>query len=152
MPKSKKPRKAYRPRNTEGPVLPVVFRFSAKAETDLQAIPHVELDAMMKGKGTEYSLGAINFRINCGYVLSGETFENEEVRTDMEAGLAASRAVIARWRETGKIGCTGEQFRAIGQALAWCDEMQKASTRRELLHACEIVDRVTEWKLYHGQN
>lgn len=133
-------------------MLPVVFRFSAQAELDLQTIPHVELDAMMRGEGTEYSLGAVNFRINCGYVLAGETFENESLRADMEAGIAASRAVIARWRESGKIGCTGEQFRAIGQALVACDAMQKASTRRELLHACEIVDRVTEWKLYHGRD
>lgn len=152
MPKSKKPRKAYRPRNTEGPVLPVTFRFSAKAEMDLQTIPHVELDAMMRGEGTEYSLGAVNFRINCGYVLVGESFESEAVRADMEAGIVAMRAVVKRWREIGKIGCTGEQFRAIGQALVWCDEMQKVSTRRELLHACGIVDRVTEWKLYHGQD
>lgn len=152
MPKSKKPRKAYRPRNAEGPVLPVVFRFSAEAETNLQTIPHVELNAMMRGDGTEYSLGAVNFRINCGYVLAGESFENESVRVDMEAGLAAIRAVVKRWRETGRIGCTGEQFRAIGQALVWCDEMQKVSTRRELLHACEIVDRVVEWKLRNGQD
>ena len=150
MPKSKKPRKAYRRRNVEGPVLPVVFRFSAKAELDLQTIPHVELDAMMRGEGTEYSLGAVNFRINCGYVLAGEAFEDEQLRVDMEAGLAAIRAVIDRWRENGRIGCTGEQYRAIGQALNICDEMQKVSTRRELLHACNVVDRVVEWKLKNG--
>ncbi len=147
MPQSKKPRKKYRPRHTEGPQLPVNIRFSAQAELDLQTIPHVELNAMMRGEGNWYSLSAINFRINCGYVLAGETFENPETRADMEAGLGAIRAVIDRWYETNKVGCTGEQFRAIGQALVWCDAMQKAATRRELLHACEVVERVTEWKL-----
>lgn len=150
MPKSRKPRKRYRPQNAEGPILPVVFRFSAKAELDLQTIPHVELDAMMRGEGTEYSLGAINFRINCGYVLSGETFEDPVLREKMEEGLGAIRAVIDRWRESGKIGCTGEQFRAIGAALTLCDEMQLVCTRRELLEACRIVDRVVEWKLSNG--
>lgn len=131
-------------------MLPVVFRFSAKAELDLQTIPHVELDAIMRGAGTEYSLGAVNFRINCGYVLAGETFEDPQLRVEMEKGLAAIRAVIDRWRDSGKIGCTGEQFRAIGEALVLCDDMQVMCTRRELLNACEIVDRVVEWKLSNG--
>lgn len=151
MGQTKKPRKRYRPKSPEGPQLPVTIRFSSKAETDLQVIPHVELDAIMRGKGTEYSLGAVNFRINCGYVLAGETFADEQLRAAMEAGLNATRAMLERWRTTGRIGCTGEQFRAIGAALELCDAMQLRATRRELRDASNIVERVVEWKLHRGE-
>jgi hypothetical protein len=147
MAKNKRPRKRYKPRHPDGLQLPVTIRFSPKAEMDLQMIPHQELEAVMRGEGTEYSLGAINFRINSGYVLAGETFADPQLRSSMETALGGVHAMIARWKKTGKVGCTGEEFRAIGAGLTLCDEMQLVSTRRELLHATNVVDRVTEWKL-----
>lgn len=144
---NKKPRKKYRPKYVEGPQLPVTFRYSAKSEFDLQMIPHTELDNMLAGTANEFSLGAINFRINWGYVMSGETFDNPEVREAMEKALQACRSIIARYHRIGKVGCTGEEFRHLGDGLRFTDEMQKASTRREQLEAVRIVDAVVDWRL-----
>jgi hypothetical protein len=147
MPQSKKPRKKYRTRHPEGPQLPINIRFSAKAEFDLQFIPHTELDNMLAGTANEFSLGAINFRINWGYVMAGETFDNPEVREALEKALGACRSIIARYHRLGKVGCTGEEYRLVGDALRYTDEMQKASTRREQLAAVQIVDAVVDWRL-----
>ena len=149
MARNKKPRKKYKPRNSTGELeLPVNIRYGPRAELDLQMVPHAELDRMREGTATEYSLGALNFRINCGYVMAGEVFDNPEVRATMEKALVAIRAVIERWRRVGRVGCTMPEFDAIGDGLNVCDAMQKASTRREQVYAMEIVDRVVEWKLY----
>jgi len=149
---NKRPRKKYRPKHVGGNQLPVTIRYSAKSEFDLQFIPHTELDNIMAGTGNEFSLGAINFRINWGYVMSGETFDNPEVRESMERATDAMRSVLNRYERLQKVGCTGEEYRLIGEGLKLTDQMQAASTRREQLEAVRIVDAIVEWKLKGPEN
>lgn len=130
MPKSSKPKKAYRPKYPKGQ-LPIVFRHSAESDRMLQHIPHDELEKMRSGEADEYTINTVVYRLNWGYVMSGEVFDNPEARAVMETGLAAIRSIKERAQRLGKYGATGEEFYSIGEALNLTDEMQKSATRRE---------------------
>ena len=130
MPKSSKPKKAYRPKYQKGQ-LPIVFRHSNKADLSLKVIPREDLERLRTGEADEYTINTLAFRLNWGYVMAGEIFDTPEARKIMEDGLAAIRAVKERHKKTGKYGATGEEFFAMGDALNMTDEMQEGSTRRE---------------------
>ena len=130
MPKSSKPKKAYRPKYPKGQ-LPIVFRHSNKADLSLKVIPKEDLERLRIGEADEYTINTLAFRLNWGYVMAGEIFDTPEARKIMEDGLAAIRAVKERHKKTGKYGATGEEFFAMGDALNMTDEMQEGSTRRE---------------------
>ena len=138
MPKSKKPKKAYRPKYQSGQ-LPMTIRHTDQSDLLLQMIPHDELEKLRNGQADEYTINTLAFRLNWGYIMSGEVFDNPEVRVAMEAGLAAIRSVKGRFSRLGKYGSTAEEFGALGEALNWTDSMQKASTRREQHQALRSV-------------
>lgn len=144
MPATKKPRKKYRPGVRVA--LPMVFRHSGESDTMLKMIPHTELDKLRDGTADEYTPNTLAFRLNFGYVLSNEVFDNPEARAVMERGLAAIRAVKERHARLGRWGCSGEEFRALGEALNITDEMQSVSTRREQAEAQRILLAVNEDK------
>lgn len=145
MPKSSKPKKAYRPKYQPGQ-LPVTIRHSAKADTMLQMVPHEELEKLRQGEADEFTVNTLAFRLNWGYVMAGEVFDNPEVRAVMEMGLAAIRSVKERVDRLGKYGATGEEFRALGEALNFTDEMQKNATRREQHEALTAVYKINDLK------
>lgn len=130
MPKSSKPKKAYRPKYQKGQ-LPITFRQSSDSDTMLQFIPHDELEKIRAGEADEYTINTLAFRINWGYIMAGEIFDNPEVRKGMEMGLEAIRHIKDRFKRLGKYGANGAEFAALGEALNLTDEMQKSSTRRE---------------------
>lgn len=138
MPKSKKPKKAYKPKYQSGQ-LPMTLRHTDESDLLLQMIPHDELEKLRNGEADEYTANTLAFRLNWGYVMSGEVYDNPEVRSAMEAGLAAIRSVNERFSRLGKYGATGEEFGLIGEALNWTDAMQKSSTRREQRDALRSV-------------
>lgn len=111
----------------------------------LQHVPHDELEKLRTGQADEYTVNTIVYRLNWGYVMSGEVFDNPEVRADMEAGLAAIRSVKERASRIGKYGTTAEEFRIIGDAMNWTDEMQKAATRREQRDCQEKVYLINQY-------
>ncbi|SCU94467.1 conserved exported hypothetical protein [Cupriavidus necator] len=135
MPASKH-RKIRRPRPARPCGLPVMFRFSSNAEVDLQLIPHVELSKILDGTATEAAWHTLAFRINVGQVVATLYFaENQELRDAMDAAVIAVADVGKRFHLRGRLGVTGDEFRAIGQALNLTDDMQRACTRRQLLAA-----------------
>jgi hypothetical protein len=121
------------------PGLPVTIRFSKAAETDLCLVPQSELDKFRNGLADDVSINTITFRLNLGYVLSGEHFNEAEARGLMESALAAVRAVKERLSKTGKVGATGEEYHAMADGLKLTDEMQAKCTRRELRDASNFV-------------
>ena len=145
MPANKKPKKAYRPKYQPGQ-LPVTIRHSAKADTMLQMVPHEELEKLRNGEADQFTVNTLAFRLNWGYVMAGEIFNNPDVRTVMEASLAAIRSIKDRVDRIGKYGATGEEFRAIGEALNFTDEMQKSATRREQHEALIAVYKINDLK------
>ncbi|WP_454711124.1 hypothetical protein [Cupriavidus nantongensis] len=135
MPASKH-RKSRRPRPARPCGLPVMFRFSRNAEVDLQLVPHVELSKILDGTATEAAWHTLAFRINVGQAVASLFFkEHQELRDAMDAAVEAVAHVGKRFQQRGRLGMTGDEFRAIGHALNLTDEMQRACTRRQLLAA-----------------
>ena len=145
MPKSKKPRKAYKPKYVEGQ-LPITIRHTNASDTMLQMIPHSDLERLRDGTADDYVANTLAFRLNWGYVMAGEYFDTPEARACTEAGLAAIRSVKERHERLGKWGCTGPEFAAMGQALNLTDEMQAQTTRRQQRDAAYITLAVSEFK------
>lgn len=135
MPASKhrKNRPTHKPREK---CLPSCYRFSSKAETDLQLVPHIELSKILDGTATEAAWHTLAFRINVGQVVATLYFaDNHALRDAMDAGVIAIAEVGKRFRARGRMGVNGDEFRAIGQALNLTDDLQQACTRRQLLVA-----------------
>jgi hypothetical protein len=140
-----KKRSKYRPK----PVLalPKIFRHSKEAEVDLQFIPHMELQKFKTGDADEYTWNTVCFRLNWGYVMSGDHFDSVEARELMEQSLAAIKSVKARHERTNKWGTSGEEFNVIGQALNLTDEMQLNTTRRQQDESLNTLLRLNELKI-----
>lgn len=143
---NKKPRKAYRPKCIKG-TLPVNIRHGAKAELHLQMAPHQELARLRDGTATDDAINTITFRLNWGYVMASEIFDNKEVRADMEQALAALRSVKDRKARTGKWGAMGPEFQQMGDGLNHTDTMQLKATRREQLEVIDLVEKINALKL-----
>ena len=136
---SKKRRKPGRPAR-ETSALPSVFRHSGSADTDLKLIPHAMLDKMLHGEGNEECWHTIVFRLNCGCAIANKSFAHQpEAQDEMEKALAAICEVGKRFKRTGKFGCTGDEFKAIGAGLNLADELQASTTRREQRDAYRFV-------------
>jgi hypothetical protein len=138
-------RSKYRPKPL--PVLAKIFRHNKEAEVDLQFIPHMELQKFKTGDADEYTWNTVCFRLNWGYVMSGDHFDSVEARELMEQSLAAIKSVKARHERTNKWGTTGEEFNVIGQALNLTDEMQLNTTRRQQEDSLNTLFRLNELKI-----
>jgi hypothetical protein len=146
MPGTKKPRKAYKPRTPAGFMrLPSTIRYSQSNETQLQLVPHAELEKFRRGLADEYSWNTLAFRLNWGFVMADD-FMEAEARAVMEQGLAAIRSVKARHERLGQWGMAGEEFTQVGDALNLTDQMQQRTTRKEQHAAIEKVVLVNEYK------
>lgn len=145
MPKSKKPRKKYRPRYVEGQ-LPITIRHSAASDMMLQMIPQSELEKLRDGTADEFVVNNLKFRLNWGHVMSNECFDTPEARAVTLAGIDAIREVEARYARLGKWGCTMPEFAAMGDALNLTDEMQAQTTRRQQRDAAYVTLAVSELK------
>jgi hypothetical protein len=146
MPGNKKPRKAYKPKTPAGFMrLPSTIRYSQANETQLQLVPHAELEKFRRGLADEYAWNTLAFRLNWGYVMADD-FMEAEARAVMEQGLAAIRSVKARHERLGQWGMAGEEFTQVGDALNLTDQMQQRTTRKEQHAAIEKVVLVNEYK------
>lgn len=119
-------------------ILPVVFRFDRNNERNLQLIPHQMLEELRQGHGTEEGWHTMAARLNLGFVLARDLF-NEEPQAVMSKALDALRAVYERHQRTQLWGATGEEFFAMGEGLNLTDSMQLKCTRRELQQAIENI-------------
>ena len=137
-------RSKYRPKPA---VLPKMFRHSREADIDLQLVPHQELEKFKTGEADEYTWNTVCFRLNWGYVMSGDHFDSVEARELMERSLAAIRSVKTRHEKTGRWGTTGEEFNIIGQALVLTDDMQMNTTRKQQDQSLQTLLRLNELKI-----
>lgn len=140
----RKRNRSYRPRVPQGWLtIPAPFRYDSKSETNLQLVPHSELDKFRHGLADEVAWNTLAFRLNWGYVLADEF--SDEARAEMIKGLDAIRSVKARHESTGKWGMTGEEFFAVGESLNLTDDMQAKTTRKEQLEAIRKTMAVNEY-------
>lgn len=138
MPRSSRPRKAYRPRAVG---LPTSIRFSPSDETDLQLLPHLDLERFRTGTADSSAWSVLATRVNWGAVLAAR--HAPEAVERMQNGARALAAVIGRHAAIGRWGVDGAQFRAIADALDVVDQLQVQLTRRELADALRIVNEAT---------
>ena len=137
-------RSKYRPKPA---VLPKMFRHSKEADINLQLVPHQELEKFKTGEADEYTWNTVCFRLNWGYVMSGDHFDSVEARELMERSLASIRSVKTRHEKTGRWGTTGDEFNIIGQALNLTDEMQMNTTRKQQDQSLQTLLRLNELKI-----
>ena len=124
-----------------------MFRHSKEADINLQLVPHQELEKFKTGEADEYTWNTVCFRLNWGYVMSGDHFDSVEARELMEQSLKAIRSVKTRHKKTGRWGTTGEEFNIIGQALNLTDEMQMNTTRKQQDQSLQTLLRLNELKI-----
>jgi len=124
-----------------------MFRHSKEADIDLQLVPHQELEKFKTGEADEYTWNTVCFRLNWGYVMSGDHFDSVEARELMEQSLKAIRSVKTRHEKTGRWGTTGEEFNIIGQALVLTDDMQMNTTRKQQDQSLQTLLRLNELKI-----
>lgn len=134
MPRSARPRKAYRPRAVR---VPPVFRYSEADESKLCLVPHVSLDAIRRGAGDDETWSTLTTRVNWGGVLAAR--HHPEAVPLMEAAQRALAAIHARHGRTGRWGAAGPELTALADALVVVDDMQRVHTRRELHDALRFV-------------
>lgn len=134
---NKKPRKQHRQKPCQ---IPVTIRFGADDERTLQLVPHQELALMTSGAGTAQSWHTITSRLNIGLQLAINLYTDAEQKT-MARALDAICDVRERHKRIGKYGTSGDEARLIGAGLVLTDEMQKASTRREMREVVNYVMR-----------
>ena len=139
MARSSKPRKRYVPKQKS---LPVVFRHDAEGERNLSLYPHLELMKLKNGVADEAAIHTLAARLNIAYVLAGNTNQSEEAVEVFVKALDAVRSMDARFGKVGKVGATGDELMALGEALNLADELQAGRTRREIRDATEYVWKV----------
>ena len=100
--------------------------------------PHAYFIMMRVGQGTYEGWNMIAVRLNTGQYAANKHFEPgpQEVVTE---GLKALGEVHVRFLTQDRVGVSGDQMRAIGDALCMCDDLQDACKRREWL---DVIDRV----------
>ncbi len=135
-------RSKYRPKPV--PALPKIFRHNKESDIALQLVPHQELEKFKTGEADEITWNTVCFRLNWGYVMSGDHFDSVEARELMKQSLKAIRSVKDRHDRTGKWGTTGEEFNIIGQALNLTDDMQMNTTRRQQENSLNTLLRLNE--------
>ena len=134
----------YKPRPVA--VLPKIFRHSKEVEVTLQLVPHQELEKFKTGEADDYTWNTVCFRLNWGYVMSGDHFDSVEARELMQDSLDAIRSIKARHEKTNTWGTTGNEFNIIGQALNLTDEMQMNTTRKQQDESLNTLLRLNELK------
>ncbi|SPA44627.1 hypothetical protein [Cupriavidus taiwanensis] len=134
-----KRRKPGRPARETG-ALPVMFRHAGSDDNKLKLIPHAHLSKILAGEGDSECWHALVFRLNCACAIANKSFAHQpEVQDEMERALAAMVEIGKRFKRTGKLGCTGDEFRVVGAALNLADEIQDATSRREQRDAYKFV-------------
>lgn len=131
----KRRNKKYRPKCIPG-TLPVVFALAPEKKTDLRLPYHLSLEALRNGKGGDDDSHTIFSSLLIGRELA-KLYQDETQQTVLR-GIEAITAVKERGNQ-GKWGVSGDQFKAISEALVLVDEMQDASTRREVRDAIKQV-------------
>jgi hypothetical protein len=121
-------------------VLPKIFRFSHEVESNLQLIPHQELDLLSRGVATESALHVLAARLNTGMVCIRRFWPDQQ--DGIQAMDDALNGLVCTWNRfltTKKLGVSGDALKAMGIGLNYTDDMQKILTRRQFGDALQYV-------------
>lgn len=129
----------YKPK----PLVPTLgFAYSQEHALQLKLMPNTALEALRTGDATEEDISAIVIRLDWGVILIKNHFDQEQAGRVMNDGLQAVISLQNRLKDLGRYIATGEELKAIGDALNAVDDMQDATTRREQWLALNEVQRI----------
>lgn len=143
-----KRKKAYKPKYPPG-MIPITFRFSAEDERKLCLLPHTSLNKILSGQGDVYDWNTIAARINFAerFVMR---FKEPAIKASIMPAMEALRAVRKRFESSGRMGVTGDEFRAMGAVLCHADDMQRQLTRREINDDMIATYKLNAWAKSRG--
>lgn len=129
----------YRPK----PLVPMLnFAYAPEHALQLKLMPHTALEAVRKGEAIEEDISAIVIRLDWGMVLIKNHFNQEQAGRVITDGFKAVISLQNRLKDLGRYIATGEELKAIGDALNAVDDMQDTTTRREQWIALKEVQRI----------
>jgi len=129
----------YKPK----PLIPILgFAYTKEHAIQLKMMPHTALEAIRTGAATEEDISAIIIRIDWGAILIKNHFDQKQAGRVMNDGLNAVISLQNRLKDLGRYIATGEELKAIGDALNAVDDMQDTTTRREQWLALNEVQRI----------
>ncbi len=133
MPSSKRPRKPMRRDKIvhTNPFNSVIAKLDPDNTRNLKLVPHQCLAEIREGRGTEQSWNTLAARVNWAGVLACNVEFEQDLRPPIKEALDALRALDARYKDKGKYIATGDELRAIGEALSLADDIQDVTTRRD---------------------
>ncbi len=141
MPRSKKPRKKYRP--TLGAVLdPLAYmaRLPKNGVIETQTMVHLAMQQITKGVGTIADWRLVAATINVASILDEQVFDRV-ASAEMGEATASHQMCGARHLIGKSLGYTGQEMQAVNTALELHDEQLKLVTRMELERATNEVKR-----------
>lgn len=151
MPKSKSPRKKYRP-----PATPITIerlqpvRYKRRDEVWLKTAPHVALDEIREGRGTTDHFNSVCIRVHWGQRMLADHFTPGDVAEHagtIQSAIEAVTSISDRYDSTGTIFATATEFERIGVALCLTDELQTATTKIEQERSLRAVLQLSEQDL-----
>jgi len=135
MSRSTKPRKRYRPKPVGRPIMQrmrdalIIPAYSALSALQLSS----DADAL---ESARHSLAAL---IDYVYVALRDTGRDTST---LAAALTALQSVVDRHASTGTYRATGDELRALRQAVTHADEVLPTLRTDEVMRACLEVDRI----------
>ena len=137
MPSSSRPRRPYRAQQQR---IPVLLRFSEHDGRQIKLMAHASLAAIREGAGSKEDWDTLAGRLNLGLVLS-RLPEYQGVAPDFDRALNGLVSLKERALRTGRWVATGDELKAMGEALVIADDIQDGTTRKDLLAALQTVMR-----------
>lgn len=129
----------YKPK----PLIPTLgFAYAKNDALKLKIMPHTALESLRTGAATEEDIGAIVIRLDWGVILNKHHFNEAQTGAIMTDSIKAVISLQNRFKDLGRYVATGEELKAIGDALNAVDDMQDTTTRREQWLALNEVQRI----------
>ena len=128
-------------RRPRGTGLPLVFGLTQSMRTDLDLVPLGTLESFREGTATELAAHTLAAAVNLAAVLAREYAEGDEVQRIVSEALKAVRAIFHRNTSQGSWGISGDEYKAIREALILSGELQGNTTRREVAGAIKQILR-----------
>lgn len=140
MPASKKPRKKYRPPQTEvRPGHIKLFRFGRDSEMWLLHQPHQALESLRTGSATAKDYDSLSLRILWAAQMVKDHIIESEPMDIVTPALMALESIGQRYDRTEKLGMSGEEFRLLAGGLELADQLQGTLTRKEMEQSFRTV-------------
>jgi len=117
--------------------LPLVFGLTQQMRTDLDLTPLGTLESFKEGTAGPEAAHTLAAAVDLAAVLAREY--TDEVQRIAYAALQAIRAIFWREEQTSRWGCSGDEYKAIREALLLSGDLQDKTTRRGVAKAIKQV-------------